>query len=220
MHSTVLRLPHERPQRPLAPYLGITVDFNKLYSLEDEMLEGALSLAPADPLEDPYGLLAGRIRPANPLVICEHLVGQRLYDLIGIGYGYLYCLSDRVIGALRKHAFTGWSTFPVQVRGLSGESPSGYHGFAVVGRAGPIDLNRSALVWRPPLLPGGARCQMRVGRYFDPVSWDGSDVFLSEGAGYIIVVEQVKEVLEAARVKNIAFQPLTEIEDLIATAAV
>jgi hypothetical protein len=40
------------------------------------------------------------------------------------------------------------------------------------------------------------------GRYFDPETWDGSDIFSPEGTAHLIVTESAKLALEEARATN------------------
>jgi len=44
-------------------------------------------------------------------------------------------------------------------------------------------------------------------------TWDGSDLFLPEGTGYKFVTEEIKTALEKAKIRNIWFERITEIEN-------
>ena len=80
----------------------------------------------------------------------------------------------------------------------------------MLGRCGPIDNSRSEIIQKR--LPGGWVPHWK-GLYFDPATWDGSDIFQPEGTGYILVVESVKRALVRAKVKNLVFKRLDEIDD-------
>ena len=67
-------------------------------------------------------------------------------------------------------------------------------------------------VRRPPPVPEGKAYDAWIGMYFDPATWDGSDIFISEGSTTTIVTSRLKEQLESADVTNIRFTPLTEFE--------
>jgi hypothetical protein len=92
----------------------------------------------------------------------------------------------------------------------------GYYGFLVRGRCGPIDDSKRVEV--PTICPGGIFPHW-IGLYFDPDTWDGSDIFLPGIYGaMIIVTEDVKLALERARIKNLAFIRLTEYSTMLAPA--
>lgn len=61
-------------------------------------------------------------------------------------------------------------------------------------------------------MPGGVFPYWR-GLYFDPDTWDGSDIFMPGGrTGWVFVLDHVRDALEKAHVKNVAFQRLDEVE--------
>lgn len=55
---------------------------------------------------------------------------------------------------------------------------------------------------------------MWIGLYFDPVSWDGSDVFLPKGNGRTFITEDLKSALERAGITNVYFTALSEAENM------
>ena len=139
-------------------------------------------------------------------------MGGKPRDLVATAYGTVDLLSDRVIQIFRDGGYTGWTTFPVEVYGKHGERIEGYHGFAVTGRCGPIVWSKGKKVRKPPPVPWGQSYDAWVGMYFDPDSWDGSDIFLPEACASTIVVEKVMLALTKAKVTNIKFESLTEFE--------
>jgi hypothetical protein len=46
--------------------------------------------------------------------------------------------------------------------------------------------------------------------YFDPSTWDGSDVFVSDKTGFTFVNASVKGALEAASISNLRFWRVPE----------
>ena len=124
-------------------------------------------------------------------------------------------ISGHVIGALRQGSFTGWTTYPVELYDKKGVRIPDYHGLAVTGRCGPIDRSRSRKVRRRPFVPGAVPPDFWVGLFFKDDRWDGADIFLSEGTGYIIVAERLKNALESLRIPNIKFERLDTHETLI-----
>lgn len=187
------------------------MDYACLYELYDAGRRGALHASPQELIRDPFAVLRGDARFPTPLV-CEQFLGHKPYDLIGMGYACLYLLSDRLLYTLRKEGVTGWTAHPVEVRRTDGEVIPGYHVFVVTGRCGPIDDTRSEEVWRPPPTPTGQSYKAWLGLYFAPETWDGSDVFVPQHTGHIIVVERVRQILQEVRATNIEFDRLTEVE--------
>lgn len=123
------------------------------------------------------------------------------------GYG-IKLLSQRVIRALEERGFTGWATFPVEVYDKTGEVINGYSGFSVTGKCGRFDKTLAKDVMLPG--PLGNLIPEKMGFYFEPNSWDGSDVFNPDGTWFMIVTEQVKEVIEGIKATNFQFTKLSE----------
>ncbi|HEY8241357.1 MAG TPA: DUF1629 domain-containing protein, partial [Kiritimatiellia bacterium] len=118
-------------------------------------------------------------------------------------------ISVRVVDALKAGRFSGWETYPIDLFGKDGSRISGYHGLAVIGRCGLIDNSRSVKIQK--IYPGGVFPAWR-GLYFDPETWDGSDLFmLANKWGHILVVDAVKRAFEKAKVTNVAFTALEAV---------
>jgi len=148
--------------------------------------------------------------PRSPIVFRRDS-GSRAYDYVTTTYAILQLVSQRFIDVLREGGFTGWSTYPVEVYGKHGELIPGYHGLAITGRCGPIDDSMSELIWCEPVQPGKTKHYQRLlGLYFDPESWDGSDLFCPEGTARVIVRDVVKDALEAVKITNVDFTSITE----------
>jgi hypothetical protein len=119
-----------------------------------------------------------------------------------------FIVSDRVVSLLRD--FSGWNTYDVSLIGKTGSAFPGYRGLAVTGRCGPITDSRPIKFQK--LMPGG-RFPWWRGLYFEPKTWDGSDVFMPTGrSGWIFVVERVRRALEKAKIKNVVFTALDNVE--------
>lgn len=122
-------------------------------------------------------------------------------------------VSDRLVAILRHEGFVGWDTFNVSLKGKSGEPIDGYSGLVVRGRCGKIEDTLS--VQFDKTMPAGVFPWWR-GLYFDPATWDGSDFFMPAGnVGWVFVTEAVKRALEKAKVRNVEFIALSEVERLL-----
>lgn len=119
-------------------------------------------------------------------------------------------VSERLITILRDAGFQGFGTYAVNLVGHDGVPIPGYHGLSIHGRCGPIDESKAVQV--PRIYPGGV-FPVWLGMYFDPDTWDGSDLFMPDDPpGAIFVTEEVKRAFEKAKIKNVQFTPLPEEE--------
>jgi hypothetical protein len=144
-----------------------------------------------DAFRDAPPLWRAEMLPSEPVVF-DYDLGRSPTDVISTGHGdKLLLLSDRMIAALRNEGFTGWTVYPVEVYRGRGRRVDGYQGFAVTGRCNAT----GAEVLRQGLTPD---------------IWDGSDLFLLEDASACIVVDRVKEALEAKKLQNVRFTPFVE----------
>jgi len=156
---------------------------------------------------DIWRLIRGELRLARPIVYRYHM-GKVPQDLVATTFPARYLLSDRMVLALSNGNFSGWSTYPVRVIGKDGQEILGYHGFSITGKSGPPDWSRSQRVERQ--VRGGIWPYLK-GVYIDETTWDGSDIFIPEGTGYICIMEAVHEALKPLNLTNIEFQPISEI---------
>ncbi len=163
---------------------------------------------------DPFALTAAEYRPPSPRRY-RPVLGRVPKDFI-TATDLTSVVSERFVDVLERGRFTGWTLYPVEIVRKDGRSVQGYHGLAVTGRC-RIDneLTRPAIF--PPLIPGLPPRRGWNGLFFDPGSWDGSDIFLGEGTGFVIVIHAVRLALEAASISNLLMTPLSEQENLSPT---
>jgi len=163
-----------------------------------------------DTREDAFGLTRAEVRPSHPLS-AEWAMGQaKPLEVIRTTFAAPIIIADAVVQLLRTEGFTGWSLYDVAVRGKQGQPIPGYHGFSVTGRCGNIDWAQGVEVLR--IYPARVSPVWK-GLFFDPESWDGSDVFMpAERVGYVFVVEEVKKAFEQAKIRNVDFTPLDQFE--------
>ena len=192
------------------------MDFKKLYRLGIIRARTALHVRPRGDLEafaNNCDLYRGRIVPAKPLAFefFKGASGSTAHDFVSTSLTSLKLMSDHVVEVLRP--FSGWAAYSVEVYDKHGDMIPGYHGLAVTGRCGRVDDSRSqARICPPPVAQGQPRRRW-FGVYFDPATWDGSDIFLPEGTSHTFVTEAVKEALEQAKITNVCFTRLTEAEN-------
>jgi hypothetical protein len=165
-----------------------------LKQLGDEKYYGG---APVPYPPDLGVLVLGPDPPLGP-VRYEMTTGTEVGDLM-----FPSLCSDRLVAAFESCAATGYLTYPVQVL-MGGEGIAGYQGLLVLGRGGPMDLERSGAKresW------GWSHKSVQM----DESRWDGSDVFSIPGMGITIFVsERVAQALREVQLRNVRLEPNTE----------
>ena len=144
------------------------------------------------------------LSPAVPAELTLRILqGSELPDLICGGW---HVYSQRFLDVLAACQATGYTSFPMRVVRGDLEIP-GYFGVKILGRGGPLDAERSGVVW----LPGGTAKAGLKAVYMKEEEWDGSDIFAIPGCGITMhVTERVAEAIRKARLTNIALIPNSE----------
>jgi hypothetical protein len=190
------------------------MEFEHLFTLSDAGRRGALHARLRHGVKDAFAVQRGE-EPLPTPAVCDQFLGRTPYDLVGTGFVALYLLSERVTEALQREAFTGWKPHPAEIRTRAGELIPGYHLLIVTGRCGPIDKPGFPRAGSGSPGAHGPAIMTTRGLHFDPNTWDGADIFVPEGAGWIIVVERVRDALKAAKVTNIDLPRVTEVEQVL-----
>lgn len=55
----------------------------------------------------------------------------------------------------------------------------------------------------------------KIGYFFDPSTWDGSDVFLATNTNTVFVVERVRRLFERIKARGFSFEPAAEAENMM-----
>ena len=172
---------------------------------EDRAFRARLAIAP-DRGEE---LTSGAFRPRRP-VNATHAMGREPRDVIWTTLIKPILAHQRLIDILERERFTGWDTYPVHVVGAGGEALHGYSGLIIRGRTGRINDQQSEIVLKN--YPAGEFPIYR-GLVFEPASWDGSDIFLSDDeAKWPFVHERVRSILHKEGVTNLEFVPTLLVE--------
>jgi hypothetical protein len=191
------------------------MDFEKIYSMitGDVRSPMVVDLRFPDQMKE-FEIVRGRFPSADTLVF-DHVSGTRLVDWMSTTLFPVCLVSHHLISVLREAGFTGWTTIPAHVFSKAKAQIPGYHVFGVTGRCGRIDNTRSTQVWRPAKETPEKKFRTWLGLYFDPPTWDGSDIFGPDHTGWIFVVQKVKDALVKAKITNVSFEALTQIERLM-----
>lgn len=184
---------------------------NQFFLIDFKFARGSLHVDPINLDANYISLHRGEYVPETPIV-CLRQSGSYPMDLIGTTYAILLLVSDYFLSVLETNRFTGWSLYPVDVYGKNKELVPGYHGLAITGRSGPLNNSGTLPIVHIPRVSGGKPTKWKVGAHIDISTWDGSDFFLPAGYQGVIVVEAVRRALNAAKVKNVGFKPISQLE--------
>lgn len=120
-------------------------------------------------------------------------------------------LHASMLNSLAASSIAGWSSYPVELRGKTGEILGAYSGFVVTGRCGPLQPDRSVRAAKE--YPAGTFPVLR-GLFFDEASWDGTDIFMpDDDSAWVFVTERAKKVLLSGA-KNLRFEKLADVEQM------
>jgi hypothetical protein len=191
----------------------VTFDYRTFFALEHRDTRGAFRVHPLGEIPEPLDVLRAEVTLSEPIRF-HHNQGTRLYDFVGSTL-FLQLVSERFIQVLADNDFSGWTTYKVEIYDDDGRRVPGYRGLAVTGRCGPIDADLSPVMPVPPPVPEGATLPHRIGIRFHPETWDGSEIFIPEGTGWVIVTQPVRDALTKAKITNITLTRITEIEMLV-----
>lgn len=183
--------------------------FDRVFDLADPGSDRAFVASIDIPADAALPMLRGELRRITPIEGRWSIGRKKPSDVVWTTLALPVLLHQRVVDLLRKENITGWNSVPCMLRGPDGELWP-YAFLTVTGRCGPIDDGKSVKFDKQ--YPGGVFPAWK-GLYFDPESWDGSDVFMPAGdVGWIFVSERTKVVLDKARVSNISCTALDRVE--------
>ena len=157
-------------------------------------------------------LALGEIDPPGELRY-EHAGGRRFMDVVNSNSGMLMLLSARLCEAMTP--FSGWRPLPAVIVATDGSERDDYVVLCVEGRSGPIDDALSERVTLPPPVPGAPGGPGLRGLYFEPDTWDGSDVFAPEGTTLTFMTQDVSRAIERLKPTNTLIQRLSEITQMV-----
>jgi hypothetical protein len=184
--------------------------FSSVYSLGERSYNTFRGELSSEDDDDCYRVLRAEKTPPGPVEVRYAMGRSQPSDFIFTTSAHPKIISDRVLGILKGEGFTGWRTYPVHLYDKGGARIPGYHGLAIHGRCGPIDESKSVKL--PKIYPARVSSEW-YGLFFDPATWDGSDLFMtSSEMAFVFAVDAVKRALEKAKVTNVAFEATDQIE--------
>ena len=193
----------------------LPVDYDKTYTFEDPLATRPFrltNLGYSEELsyEQIFNLSRGTWHPPTPVKLGASAGGQ-VAEIFWAELVQLVCVSARVVSLLADNGVTGWVTYPVELYDRRKNPIPDYSGLAVLGPIYRRDRSRSEIVMKPAPVPGGCGHEVYKGLYFDESQWDGADMFRVANAG-IVVTEKIYRLFKRAKISNVLFTPLTEVE--------
>jgi hypothetical protein len=190
------------------------LDFKEMFTFSDPLATRPLRLTTegySDWLtwKQAVGLFRGELSLSQPLKLHGYM-GRQMTDVLWSAFTPIIVISQRLLDILKEHQLSGWKTYSVEVYGREDKLLPNYYGLSITGRAGDRDRTRSLTVTKPAPVPNGKPRQVYKGLYFDERQWDKSDFFLVSGR--VIVTKTVKETFKKAKISNVHFVPLPEVE--------
>jgi hypothetical protein len=177
--------------------------YRNFYYLRTTDVRGALLFITQDVVGD---IMKGT-EPTKTPVPFVYYKGSREKGFL-VGGIAIYLVHDSVINVFKENNFTGWDTFPIEAYDKTNKKLEGYQGLFISGRCGKLIDSLSSIEDRPN--PNGRIRPIKVGLFFEPETWDGSDFFSPDASICIFVTKRVKEVLEKQKINTIAFENITE----------
>jgi len=190
-------------------------DYHELYLMADPLATQPVRLEPTDEAKldrnAAVGLLRGEIIPQQPIRL-RRAMGARFTDLLWSSFTPILVISQRLTDIFYHDGLTGWEIYAVEVIDKDGHLQPHYNGFAITGRAGRHDLERVEVMERPPITPRGISYTVLKGIYFEVDMWTANDFCLMEKNISCIVTEKVVRAFRRARIRNVRFTELTQVE--------
>ena len=146
---------------------------------------------------DRFELLKAVADEAQP-VRFRVVQGSRWPDLIATDAIVLYLVSARFRKVLRDAGISGWHSRRVEVADVVSRD---YELLVVTGRCGAIDDGCS--VQSPRQNRSGVAYTVWTGLFFDPATWDGSDVFSPADSGLIFMTQRACDAIRRAKLRNV-----------------
>lgn len=136
--------------------------------------------------------------------------GSKWADLLFTGWPGLYLASERVRDVLIEA--TGVKFHPINILDNKlCDINVNYYRIQVLGKSGPLikELSREEVTTR---IVGGPEFIKKVGLYFTPGSWDGSDFFTPENTLNVFATSKIKNLVNKYKLTNVKMESITEVE--------
>ena len=165
-------------------------------------------------MDDALDLLYGKYDTIRlPLIFQQKKSygGKKMTDFMNSGWGsVLSPISDKVVSLLTEKKITGWKTYPIRVFDKNGVEIYGYHGFTITGRCRDLDLSLLKERIEYQYCASGPIYYHYKGIPLDLSSWDGSDIFLLAGTGFMFMHKKVFSLFKENKITNCEYINITD----------
>jgi hypothetical protein len=183
------------------------LNYKDYYKFSGKMLRGELRVTSLEEyFISAHDFISCQEEPkTEPIFV--HEMGGRIYDVLPTTNSGIYLVSIKFISVLESNHFSGWATNSIKAYDKDNNRIDNYYVFKVKGKAGPHDksMSEDIMIQYP-----GRSVLGKKGLYFEPETYDGSDIFILKNSLHIIMHFKVKECLEKAKITNAEFTNLTE----------
>lgn len=187
--------------------MNSNVNYNELYYVRLQSVRSQFVAMPerygSISTEELCGYINGKFPNGKPITFVQSMGTEKTRRglIIPSAMGFKL-LHKKIIDIFTENRFTGWESYPVNILCKNGDVDGNYHAFIVKGVCGPYDTNRSKVIDYTADNGGFILKEKRYqGMYFEPKSWDGTDIFMMKDTWITIVTSPVKEELERLNVK-------------------
>ena len=193
------------------------MEIKYFFTFGDDYSSSTFQASAIDLKKDRYGinehdhLIKGKYDRINFPVIFKQECGKNLKDILGVGWGGLYLISDKLKTLLEENKLTGWKTFPIKLYDKKNNEILGYQGFSITGRCGESDHTKAEIMDRQRV-PMGPIYKVYKGLYIGLDKWDRSDFFIPDESLRLIITKKAVSVLEKNKITNMRLENLSDVE--------
>ena len=193
------------------------MEIKYFFTFGDDYSSSTFQASAIDLKKDRYGinehdhLIKGKYDRINFPVIFKQECGKNLKDILGVGWGGLYIISDKLKTLLEENKLTGWKTFPIKLYDKKNNEIFGYQGFSVTGHCGPIDYKKAEIIDKQ-MIPTGPVFKAYKGLCIGLDKWDDSDFFIPDNSLFFIITAKAANIFKNDKTLNIRLTNCADFE--------
>ena len=193
------------------------MEMKDLYTFRSKLLASSFQMTAIGLGHDSHGfshhhnLILAKYEGINFPVLFKQTTGKKFTDILTSGWPNLLLISDNCKNILTENQVKGWTTYPIILKDKKDNQIEGYHGFSVTGISGRKSYTNSPII-ETSYVAEGPIVRIYKGATIDLSKWDGSDFFVPEGTGGIVVTKKVAELLKRNKISNLSLDCITEGE--------
>lgn len=182
---------------------------NNFFKFSSKLVSSTVQASPIELNIENSKLIKGDYLGIDFPVIFKQEDGKKFCDILDTGYVSLYLISERMKTILEENNLTGWKIFPIQLYDKKGNEISGYHGFSITGKCGPINYEKSQIIEKQTV-PSGPIFKYYKGIFID--DWDKKDFFSPNKTYQIFITENAADILKKNKITNMYLKNISDYE--------